>query len=150
MVGWKKGMKHKPETKEKIRAWHLAHPYNPIAGKKHTSEAKQKISLANKGKTGEFSEEGLKRLRDLHLGKKLSEETKRKMSEARRGDKNGRWKGNNVTKISARRRARQLFPCAKGLHHHHIDGNVYNNSSENIEILTPKEHSQKHKRGGTQ
>ena len=54
-------------------------------GRHHTPEAKAKISAANKGNQG-------------RLGKKLSEETKRQMSEYRRrfyprGEKSVHWKG---------------------------------------------------------
>jgi len=33
----------------------------------------------------------------------------------------------------------------KGLEIHHIDGNPYNNSKENLKALTPEEHDEKHR-----
>ncbi len=51
----------------------------------------------NKGLTKE-SDERLKKMGELHKGKKwfLSDETKKRMSESRLDENNGRWKGNNV------------------------------------------------------
>jgi 5-methylcytosine-specific restriction endonuclease McrA len=47
----------------------------------------------SKGKTGVHSKQGLVNLRLARMGTKLSEETKRKMSEACRGEKHWMWKG---------------------------------------------------------
>lgn len=44
-------------------------------------------NLKEAGSSGRFTEEGLRRLRESHLGKTATEETKRKMSEARTGHK---------------------------------------------------------------
>ncbi len=82
----------------------------PTYGRKHTEEAKKKISDAHKGKifTEEHknnlskahkgkpawnkgiprSEETKEKLRQINLGKKYSKETKLKMSESTKGDKN--------------------------------------------------------------
>ena len=54
---------------------------NPVhfnTGKKHTKEAKLKMSIAQKGKS--FTEEHKKNLSEAHKGKLISEESKRKMS----------------------------------------------------------------------
>lgn len=76
------GRKHTEEEKKKIgdaQRGELNHMYgkngelNPMWGKVHTEETREKISQALKG---------------VGLGRKLSEETKIKMSEARLGEKN--------------------------------------------------------------
>lgn len=90
---------------------------NPMYGKRHTEETRKKMSenhvdaSGNKnsmwGKFGEkhprwekhHSEESRKQMSVAHLGKKLSDETRRKMSEnhvAIYGEKHHHWKGNNV------------------------------------------------------
>jgi hypothetical protein len=90
---WNYGKKHKPSTILKFK-------------KPKTEEHKRKLSEArkgkepwNKGKKNVYSEETLikmkkpkteehkKRLRESHLGKKLSEETKEKLSKAAKGKK---------------------------------------------------------------
>ena len=64
---------------------HLYGKDNPFYGKHHTEETKRKISDANKGnKTWlgkSLSDEHKKKLSEAHKGKKVSEETKRKISE---------------------------------------------------------------------
>lgn len=52
-------------------------------GKKHTKEAREKISKANLGKI--YSKETRKKISDAHIGMKASEESKRKMSASRKG-----------------------------------------------------------------
>ena len=92
------GKKHTDETKNKIReVWSkrkeqedFVHVWN---GKKHTDEAKEKISKSKKElyknskhpfQGRKHSDETLEKMRKVKLGKKASEETKRKMSEARK------------------------------------------------------------------
>ena len=92
----------------------------PVVGFKHKEESKKKISLAlkgriawNKGKTGIFSTETLKKISESQKGKIVSEETRikkslklkgriltihstetrKKMSETRKGENNNNWKG---------------------------------------------------------
>lgn len=82
---------------------HHSRVYNPMKGKKHSAEArmkmsllkrgipkseehKRKIGLGNKGKI--ISLEQREKLRIAHTGKKLSEDHKRKISEAISGEKN--------------------------------------------------------------
>ena len=50
----------------------------PMQGKKHTENAKMKISMANKGRI--VSDETKQKMRLAKLGKSKSPETKRKMS----------------------------------------------------------------------
>ena len=70
-------------------------------GYKHTSAAKKDISDAlignkkcvgrkpwNKGIEGEYSEDYIEKIRKAHIGKKCTEETKRRMSESAKGRKN--------------------------------------------------------------
>ena len=52
-----------------------------LRGRKHTSEHKKKISVSVKGKN------------TWSKGRKISEETKRKIGEANRGEKSHLWKG---------------------------------------------------------
>ena len=60
-------------------------------GKKHSEEARKKISEAHKGK--KHSEETKNKISETLKGKKPSEETKKKLSEIRKGKKNPGWKG---------------------------------------------------------
>ena len=54
-------------------------------GRRHSEEAKIKLSLANKGK--KLSEETRKKLSEVQKGKKMSEEAKRKIAEGNKGKK---------------------------------------------------------------
>ena len=67
-----KGRKHSEEAKQKIS--------EAIKGRKHSEEAKQKISEATKGSNNPM------------YGKTYSEETLQKMSDAKRGEKHPRSK----------------------------------------------------------
>ncbi len=72
--------KHTPETIEKIK--------EKIKGKSHpqTEESKEKNRQSHLGFC--HSLESIERMREVKLGKKASDDTKRKMSEARAGSKN--------------------------------------------------------------
>lgn len=91
------------KTKQLIRDAHLGKPLsleakykmsearkganNPMYGKTHTKEARQKISQACKGQSRyPMSEQQKDHMRQINLGKVLSEETKRKISEAHKGN----------------------------------------------------------------
>ena|SRR3990167_2090146 len=77
---------------------------NPFFGKTHKPETRKKISLLRKGKHNSPKTEFKKGIKPLYgfkpghkptlgmLGKKHSEETKRKMSESRQGVKSGGYK----------------------------------------------------------
>src|SRR5208283_2017862 len=72
------------ETKEKMRQAHLGEN-NHFFGKNHTEEAKEKNRIAHLGKTGKHhSEETKEKMRQARLGKKLTEETKQKISESKK------------------------------------------------------------------
>ena len=59
---------------------------NPMFGKKHTEEAKKRVSIANTGR--KFSKESRKKMSIGQRGKKLSETAKKNISEAKKGRKN--------------------------------------------------------------
>ena len=73
-------------------------------GRKHTEEAKRKISFLTTGSKNPFygkkhSMETRKKISESHKGKKLSEEHKKRISQAERGNKHYNWKG-GITKIN--------------------------------------------------
>jgi hypothetical protein len=72
---------------------------HPNYGKKLSKETKRKIgkanAIANKGR--KHSEETRKKMSDAQKGKKYSEESLKKMSEAKKGEKNNLFKGYYVT-----------------------------------------------------
>jgi len=72
------GRKHSEETKQKMR--------KSQTGRKHSKKTKKKISESNKGKI--ISEEQKKKLRKINKGKIVSKETKKKMSESHKGKNN--------------------------------------------------------------
>ena len=80
-----KGYKHSEETKEKHRAMHQAFPrigkQNFFYGKKHSAEAKKKMSLAKKNISAET------RAKISEANKNPSAETRAKLSKAQKGKK---------------------------------------------------------------
>lgn len=71
---------------------------NPMFGKCHTTETKQKMSLSHMGKKNHFfgkthTEEALRKIKLFLTGRHLSEETKIKMSEQRQRENNANWQG---------------------------------------------------------
>lgn len=73
-------------TKKEHRILHT----NPMKGKKHSEEARKKMSEKRKGRTGpnkgkHFSEEWKKKIGESSKGRHLSEEAKRKIREANTG-----------------------------------------------------------------
>jgi len=115
-IPWNKGKSHTEETKKKISESNKGNKYclgrilseeskkkmrishkgthmgenNPMYGKHHTSESRQKIRDTIKGKPSSFkgrhhSEESRKKLSEANKGKHPSEETREKMSESRKG-----------------------------------------------------------------
>lgn len=97
------GTKHSEETKEKMRLAAQGRDVSHLdwTGKSHTAEARQKISDSNKQRAAngnhpllgfKFSKESKLKMRESHLGKIVSEETKKKLSEAKSGEKHWNWK----------------------------------------------------------
>jgi len=74
--------------------------------------------------------------------------TLNKNSIAYRGSGNPNWKEHTSKPISGRHRAESLYPNTKPCRlcgsskteRHHIDGNTFNNSTENIDFLCRKHH----------
>jgi hypothetical protein len=89
-----RGRKRSKETRERISRALLGHKFSEetlakVRGRKRSPEFRERMrQLAigrtawNKGKTGIYSPETLKRLRDVNLGKKHSLESRKRMSEA--------------------------------------------------------------------
>jgi len=80
-----------------------------------------------------------------------SAETKRLLSEQKRGDKNPAWTGDNATAQAGRLRAWRLYakePCTvcgnPDGHRHHVDRNTLNNVKENVEFLCASCHQRRH------
>ena len=86
-------------TSREHRQLHKKGKHNPMYGKTHSKEVRNRISEANKGKPKPKSEETRRRMSEVHKGKQLTEETRRKMSEARKGMC---WFNNGKTNIKAR------------------------------------------------
>lgn len=77
---WLYGKHHSKETRRKMSLSRMGNKNS--LGFRHSKESKLKMSLSQKGKhSGPFSEEHKLNISLAHLGKKHSEETKRKMSE---------------------------------------------------------------------
>lgn len=79
------------------KSWNRGLHISGMSGKKHSEEAKKKLSLAHKGKKYKpMSEEGRKNISLAHIGKKLSVATRKKMSKSRMEENNGFWKGDKI------------------------------------------------------
>jgi len=89
----KKKRKYSEEIRRKMSKVHQGNQY--ALGYKHTGDARKKISEARKG--CRCSEETLKKMSEAKKGqgkgKKLSDETRRKIGEANKGEKNIFWQG---------------------------------------------------------
>ena len=87
-----KGRHHSAETKNKLSTANKGE-HNPMYGKKHSVETINKMSEAHKN----ISEETRKKMSEAKKGKHISEETRNKMSEAKKGNTNTkgmRWFNN--------------------------------------------------------
>ena len=153
------------KMKENARSWTRGqkidlskYPNFGMLGKKHSEETKQKIREDNlkyprrywQEKT--FSEEHRRKLRESHLGNKLSDEAREKIS----GPNNPGWRGgisfgdhgyrfNN--KIKTQVKERDKYQCQNRgesigyLHVHHIDYDKKNNDMRNLICLCNSCHS---------
>lgn len=100
------GKTHTDETREKIKAWHAANPEharNAMKGRKHTPEAIAKMqefqrnrppmSAETRKKIGDFhrgkpkNPESYEITRQANIGRKMTDETKAKISKATKGRK---------------------------------------------------------------
>lgn len=97
----RKGFKHTPESREKIGQATLSRVFS----EEKKREIGKKISDSKIGiKHGHIhTEEFKKKLSDLMRGRKVSIETRRKMSIARKGENSSNWKG-GVTPLNKRTR----------------------------------------------
>lgn len=140
--------KHLPKAaKRKISEANKGH--TRWVGRKHTEESKRKMRARH------ISEEHKQRLREFHLGKPLSEETRRKMSETRRGENNNNWRGGKsfepystefgiVLKRRIRKRDKGICwicgkPNSKDVHH--INYDKKDNRDSNLVTLCRSCHS---------
>ncbi len=63
-----------------------------------------------------------------------------KRSLSKQGEKNPMWKGNEASDNAGRQRAIRRYPTSDGHERHHLDGDPLHNESENIKIVTRKQH----------
>lgn len=127
---------HKRKISEAVRGKN-----NPFYGRKHSFETIEKI------KNNELRSE---KLRLANIGKKLSNETRQKISKSRIGKYSGsnhpRWKGGNrrYWNNKARMKMKKLGFDLNGKHVHHINKNVEDDNISNLQILDAKEHNRMH------
>jgi len=180
----KKGYKQTENHKKQMGAYILGKTYEEVYGREGADRKKEKLSKAKKGKrypkisialrgrtgtfTGHYHSVSTKeKIRKGHLGKKLSIETKGKISEKLRGAKSYLWKGgiskepygqkfNNNLKEQIRKRDK--YRCQECFRHqdelytktgrnyklliHHIDYNKRNNEVDNLISLCRNCHLQ--------
>jgi len=139
-----------------------------MKGKPHSSVTRQRIGAANKGKKKPpFSPEQIAHMREARRGRKPalgmrhSAEARRKMSEARKGDKNSRWiDGRKQTPYPSEwtkelrqsiRNAQQgkCAMCGLACDHlnvHHIDWDKCNCSPDNLVALCKDCHGLAHRK----
>ena len=82
---------HKRKISEAMKGKYLGEN-NPMFGKCHLEETKKKMREYKKQYYEEHPE-AKQKISEVHKGKKLSEETKKKISEARKGENNPNWRG---------------------------------------------------------
>ena len=138
------------ETRKKLSELRKGKKH-PMFGKHHSEESKKKNSDAHKGRESGMkgkthSEESKKKNSDAHKGKTASVETRKKLSELRKGEKHPRWNPNKTDEERLDERhypayydwrmqvfERDRFTCQKcgddrggNLEAHHIEGYSYN------------------------
>lgn len=172
----RKGFRMSEEQKEKLRLANIGkHLSEEIKSKiskslllgkyhrNHTEESKQKMSKAKKGlpsnmKGKHHTKEAIEKNRLAHLGKKASEETKKKIGLANSGEKCHLWKGGisyepysvDWTKTLKKAiRERDHYTCQmygelqsdRAFDVHHIDEDKENCNPDNLITLCHKCHS---------
>jgi len=107
------GIKHTDDAKKRMSISHIKNPTKYWLGKKRPDEFRKKMSEVNLGKV--LSEETRKKMSNSK--KRMSEETRYKMSVSRKGEKSYLWKG-GISKDRAHynRKRRNLKLGAKGSH----------------------------------
>ena len=147
------GKHHSSKTKKRVSEA-LKGEKNPnYGGKYNTEEWRKKISEANKGKPSpmlgkKHTEKAKKKIRIAKLGIKLSEEHKRKIGEAEKGENNHFWRGGisfepysidwtEILKRSIRERDNYICQlCSQyGNNVHHIDYDKKNCNPDNLITL---------------
>jgi group I intron endonuclease len=149
--GWHKGLKHKPESIDKIRKSSIGRKHddstidklsgenNHFYGKKHSEETKQKISESNKGKEAwnkglPLSEETKQKISESNKGKIsywkdkfLSDNTKQKISESKKGKRHS-----EETKQKISESNKNKIGWNKGLNHDDITKQKISNSLKKV------------------
>ena len=110
------GKKHTKEAKEKMSESHK--------GYKHTLKARHNMGEARRGSKHPHSEETKRKLSEIHKGVKLSKEHRKAISRGLKG----------------------RIPSLKGEDYlcHHRDGNHFNDDQSNLRAMTMREHSRLH------
>jgi 5-methylcytosine-specific restriction endonuclease McrA len=150
------GKHHSKEVRKMISISKMGEK-NPWYGKKLPEKIKEKMSVAHKGEKNSFygkkhSKETKALMSKLHKGIHFSEETKRKISESKKGEKHPLWKGGisflpyslDWTKTLKRSiRERDKYTCQicssqqgdRAFDVHHIDYNKLNSNPDNLITL---------------
>jgi hypothetical protein len=152
------GKKIMPQSKEDYVPWNKNKKCPQLSGKNNPNYGNHPVPW-NKGKTNIYSEETKQKI--SRKGKKHSVETKLKMSEQRKADKNANWRGGIGrlpyayefnTQLKEQIRQRDGYRCQQCFRHqnelkdklsvHHIDFNKKNNNPTNLISLCRNCHSQ--------
>ena len=105
LVGPMKG-KHHSESSKRKTSTKLKGRISPMKGKHHSESSKKKIGDKNRGK--KMLPHIKQKLLECHLGVPLSEEHKKKLSEAHKGKKHGPMSEEIKKKISDARKGQQI------------------------------------------
>lgn len=96
-------------------------------------------------------EESRKLMTNKKMGHYVSDATKKKLSDSKKGEKNHRWQGDDASEGAGRQRAQSIYPAEpcevcgnENGHRHHKDRNPLNNNRSNIEFLCVSCHTKRH------
>jgi predicted restriction endonuclease len=107
-----------------------------------------KLGTIHKEETKQRMSEAQRGEKNHNYGKQFPEETRQKMSEAQRGEKNHEWKDDPLFRagVEFRKHPKPCEVCGsvEKLDMHHIDGNHENNVIENIMWLCHNHHMKIH------